>query len=152
MALKNETDFDIFGHPENIQLYEGKDGYHRYVTGIFETHDQAMARLSHYLEEGYTDAFVMPLSNYITISPAERDRNTSNFYFTIQITATKNRPDPSAFTKLRDLRITKGNDGFFRISEGIYMDMSDAEKALQRVRGEGYSDAFIRKVRKGEEN
>ncbi len=152
MALKNETDFDVFSHPENIQLYEGKDGYHRYVTGIFETHGQAMARLSHYLEEGYTDAFVMPLSNYITISPAEPDRNTSNFYFTIQITATKNRPDPSGFTQLRDLRITKGNDGFFRISEGIYMDMSDAEKALQRVRGEGYTDAFIRKVRKGEEN
>ncbi|HYW95356.1 MAG TPA: OmpA family protein [Bacteroidales bacterium] len=151
LALKKEIDFSIFKHPENIQLFEGKDEYHRYVTGIFETYDEAKKRMDNYFNQGYTDAFVMPISSY-TITPqtlkADRD---PDFYFTIQITATKNKPDQMVYNALPKVRITRESDGFYRVSQGIYLRKAEAEKALEKIRNKGFPDAFIHKIGKEEQ-
>ena len=148
MALKNEIDFSMFSHPENIQLFEGKDGYHRYVTGIFEVYNQAKIKANDYINQGYTDAFVMPLSSYTNTPRIDMDNRDPDFYFTVQITATKNKPDPAAYRVIPEVRITLKGDGFYRVSQGIYLRKIEAEKALEQIRNKGFTDAFIRKIEK----
>ena len=148
LALRNGTIFPDFPDPASIQLFEGQDGFHRYVTGVFETYAEAHSLLGRYVEAGYTDAFVMPLSKYTSLMGEGTDGSDPEFYFTIQLTAVKSRPDSRIYSRIADVRITRGKDGFYRISKGIFRDKSEAEKMLILIRGEGFPDAFIRKINK----
>ncbi len=147
LALKNRSESPILEKPGDIQLFEGKDGYHRYVTGIYESYENARLESERFIAQGYTDAFVMPLSRY-TPSAGDLEKTDPGYYFTVQITATKNRPDPAVYRQLEGVRITREEDGFYKVSEGIFTDRTRAEKALEEVRKSGFADAFIRKIQR----
>ena len=66
LALKNPVDFSFFRNPEKIQRFESKDGYHRYVTGVYDNYEKASGLLERFVSGGFTDAFVMELSRYTT--------------------------------------------------------------------------------------
>ena len=148
LALRNEAGFTMFKNPQDIQLFEGSDGFHRYVTGYFENYDDARDATVKYADAGFPDAIVMPLSRYLPVNADSIADSDLEYYFTIQLTATKNKPDPSIYSQIPGVRITRENDGFYRISEGVYLSKTQAEKALGRMRKSGFDDAFIRKIHK----
>ena len=147
MALRNESGFDMFDDPEKIQIFMGSDGFHRYVSGIYPTWKEASVMMKKYISEGFTDAFVMPLLNYTRLEGSLGSADP-DFYYTIQITATRNKPEATEYQKISGVRITLEQDRFYRVSEGIYLTRREAEKALGEIREAGFGDAFIRKIGK----
>ncbi|MBN2347946.1 MAG: PD40 domain-containing protein [Bacteroidales bacterium] len=66
--------------------------------------------------------------------------------YTIQIIALKNPVNTSYFRNLKNVKISRGDDGFHRYTYGEYPGYSIAETELLKVRKLGYPNAFIRKV------
>ncbi len=151
LALQKDSGFSMFANPENIQLFESNDGYFRYVSGIYETYRGAKSRIESFVEKGFTDAFVMPLSRYTLLPRTDPEKQDPQYYFTIQITATRNKPDPRIYRILGETRMTLEEDGYYRISQGIFLNKSEAEEALIGIREKGFGDAFIRKIVKRKE-
>jgi len=70
------------------------------------------------------------------------------FYFTVQLSATKKPADKKKFNEIKNLRINLEKDGYYHYSTGLFQDRTIAEKELERIKGLGFPDAFIRKVEK----
>ncbi len=68
MALKNPVKVDYFRDLDNVRMFVGKDGFHRYVYGEFEEIAEALKELPRVRKMGYHDAFIMYLARYKTVS------------------------------------------------------------------------------------
>lgn len=64
MALKNPVKTSYFKPLEDVVMYKGSDGLHRYVYGTFKSLQEALARLPSIRESGYDDAFIMSVLRY----------------------------------------------------------------------------------------
>ncbi|MGC9343754.1 MAG: SPOR domain-containing protein, partial [Bacteroidales bacterium] len=76
--------------------------------------------------------------------------NTDNldYYYTIQFSATLKEVDSSRFDNLENVVKSHGTDGYYRYSSGIFINRREAEIMLDRIRKEGFADAFIKKISK----
>lgn len=66
--------------------------------------------------------------------------------FTIQIMALTKKPVDLPYFKLPGLKVSKGNDGFYRYYAGEYTSFSEALSDLHRIRNFGFPDAFIQEM------
>jgi outer membrane protein OmpA-like peptidoglycan-associated protein/tetratricopeptide (TPR) repeat protein len=141
LALRKGIPLKQLKSKEKIQEFFGNDGIHRYTSGIYKSYDDASSGLIRYINEGYTDAFVMELSRYTGNALPD-----NALYFSIQLSATKNPPAIARENNLPGLRITLEEDGYYHLYSGFYGLKSEAEMQLEIVRKNGFPDAFIRKV------
>ncbi len=63
IALRNPVDPSYF-KDLNVRQFVGRDGFHRYVFGVFESINEAIEVLPLVKDKGYEGAFVKPLSHY----------------------------------------------------------------------------------------
>jgi outer membrane protein OmpA-like peptidoglycan-associated protein/tetratricopeptide (TPR) repeat protein len=68
MALRKPVKVDYFRDLDNVKVFIGKDGLHRYVYSEFDEISEAQAELPRIRNMGYQDAFIMYLARYKTIS------------------------------------------------------------------------------------
>ncbi|MFC2111913.1 OmpA family protein [Bacteroidota bacterium] len=68
MALKNPVEISHFKPLQDIEMYAGKDGFHRYVYGEFNSINEALGRLPEIKLMGYKDAFIMSILRYERLS------------------------------------------------------------------------------------
>ena len=147
LALRNEIKLDDFESFHLIKQIQSTDGFHRYITGVFEDYTLAQDSLVNFVLQGFTDAFIIPLSRFDkTLDKGELLLENYEFYFTIQFSATRKPANKEYFKKIENILSYKGKDGFYRYSTGIFLNKLDAEKTLQKIKDLGYSDAFIKKV------
>jgi len=125
----------------------GDDGISRYISGIYKKYDDALNDLSIFVSEGYHDAFVNQIIRYsIYKDPAYDNYENIDFYYTIQLSATRKPIDEHILRNIENISLNKGNDGFYRYSSGIFLNRTEAEKYLDKIRKSGFEDAFLRKV------
>ncbi|MFC2086737.1 hypothetical protein ACFLSA_01035 [Bacteroidota bacterium] len=62
MALLVPVPLKYFIGLENIKVYNGNDGYYRYVYGLFNTYKEAKAETEKLYERGYKDTYIRKLS------------------------------------------------------------------------------------------
>ena len=77
---------------------------------------------------------------------SEKKDTVQGIKFTIQLSATKKPADKKKFKEIKNLKINLEKDGYYHYSTGLFQDKSVAEKELERIKGLGFPDAFIRKV------
>lgn len=63
IALRNPVDPSYF-KDLNVRQFVGRDGFHRYVFGVFESINEAIEVLPLVKDRGYDSAFIKPLSHY----------------------------------------------------------------------------------------
>ncbi|NJK86528.1 MAG: hypothetical protein HC906_11715 [Bacteroidales bacterium] len=64
--------------------------------------------------------------------------------FTIQIIALKKPVDIRYFKEIENVIMIWGTDGFYRYITGNFLTLEEAEKNINTIISDGYSDAFIR--------
>jgi RNA polymerase sigma factor (sigma-70 family) len=64
MALKKPVEVSFFKPLEDVLMYAGQDGFHRYVYGEYDKLSKAMERLPEIKDMGYNDAFIMSVLRY----------------------------------------------------------------------------------------
>ena len=144
MALHNPVDVNYFKYVDDIRvLYNNNDLFYRYTTGQFLDKNDAYAHRDTLISMGYPDdLFVKKVTKIGNDQPVSGRK-----YFTVQIKAVKTPLDIEAtFPGLPELREVKEMDGLYHYLFGRYTSTVEAGAALRRVRGLGYTDAFIREV------
>lgn len=68
MALRNPVNVEYFRDLDDVRMFVGKDGLHRYVYKEFKEISDALDELPRVRNMGYQDAFIMYLARYRTIS------------------------------------------------------------------------------------
>ena len=68
MALKKPVNLSHFSPLKGITMYPGKDGFHRYIYGDFESINEALKRLPEIRAMGYDDAFIKSILRYQKLS------------------------------------------------------------------------------------
>ena len=147
LALRNPVELDDLEEGHNIRQIRSKDGFYRYISGIYDKYDVAQDSLVTFVVKGYTDAFIIPLSRFDSSLHEDEIRPEDyDYYFTIQFSATRKPAGEEFFRDIENIVSYKGPDGFYRYSTGIYLNRSEAEKTLNEIREKGYQDAFIKKI------
>jgi len=136
LALIVPVGLDYFQNIEGVSVVKGSDGFHRYTVGSFDTKEEALETRQQLVALGYKDAFVRKVIAP-TVIPAR---------FAIQIMALKNPVEINFFKNLDNVRVSHGDDGFYRYFYGTYQSLEEAKQELPRIKELGYSDAFVRKV------
>lgn len=141
LALKNPIIFNNSSFSEDIRQIKGKDGIYRYITGIFRDYEQASAELPKYVNRGYTDVFVNQISRYLKQDIT--DPLNIDFYYTIQLVATKTPVELEYFKNIEDIMLVKSKDGLHKYSSGMFTDKNSAEEFLEKIKKQGFKDAFL---------
>jgi outer membrane protein OmpA-like peptidoglycan-associated protein len=147
IALKKPVDLNHFGYPGEVTELKGIDGYYRYVIGNYKDKDLALKNFQEKYQSKFPDAFIIPLSRYQKYqgNVADSIRNKIPI-FTIQFSATRKPAEKNKFKSLGDVKVNFGQDGYYRYSVGLFVERSEAELELNRIKTLGFPDAFIRKV------
>ncbi len=112
---------------------------YKYCVGEFTTRTDAINFLNTVRSYGYKDAYI---ANEYELTEENIDSSNTNLY-TIQIHALLN-PVENKFNNLSNVRMLKGNDGFYRYIVGEYRGYSRALEALNIIRSAGYPQAYIK--------
>ncbi len=64
MALRKPVSIDYFSNLENVTMFIGNDGLHRYVYGNFQSMSEALKELPRIRKMGYKDAFIVYMERY----------------------------------------------------------------------------------------
>jgi len=136
LALIVPVGLDFFQDIEGVSVVKGSDGFHRYTVGSFTTREEALNSRQQLVALGYKDAFVRK-----AIAPAAAAAR-----FAIQVMALKNPVEVNFFSNLDNVRVSHGDDGFYRYFYGTYQSLEEAKHELPRIKELGYSDAFVRKL------
>lgn len=64
MALKKPVDVSYFSPLKGVTMFPGKDGFHRYVYGEYDSIKEAIERLPEIKLMGYEDAFIKSILRY----------------------------------------------------------------------------------------
>jgi len=81
-----------------------------------------------------------------TYQPEARPEASTSFW-TVQVIALLNPVETDFFSGLDDVKVSKGDDGFYRYTCGEYMKYNKAVKKMKEFIRMGYRDAFIRELR-----
>jgi hypothetical protein len=143
LALRKPGNPEEFKCQYPVEIQESNDGYFRYVIGTFSTITDARTTQSCIVDEGYEDAFVREynLNDYL----ANASENNSSQY-TIQIFAVRTESDVSKLKGFSDLKISLGDDQFYRYTVGVFSSLIMARLELEKIIDNGYPKAYIRKT------
>ncbi len=123
---------------------EFADSVYTYTFGRFYSYIQAEELLKSYVEASFPSARVIK-TNELPL-PAQEPAiigGTENQHFAIQIVALRKPADMRNFRTMRDVKMIKGDDGFYRIVYGNYDSKSEAMKDLDETKKRGFDDAFV---------
>jgi cell division septation protein DedD len=175
-AYKHPLSSSLFRHVGKIIELKTDDGYYKYVTESFGNLERAMVAKADVVLEGYSDAFVaaykdgkrISLSDagatYVDKNDAKKEelneaKNTTGAIdkslvsFRVQIGALKRMNDTSFEEKIRDLKNVEKVEtgtGLIRYTAGNYKDYNEAVKAKATLSEQGFNDAFVIAMFKGE--
>ena len=71
MALRKPVDTSHFKPLKGVLVYAGRDGFHRYIYGEFDSIQDALQELPSIQQMGYEDAFIMSILRYKELSDQE---------------------------------------------------------------------------------
>ena len=150
-AYRVEVNPAIFKNLEGVKVFAGTDGYYRCVYGEYYEYSVAKENLQIIRQLGYHDAFINSIRRYYRDlkeppTQAETTYRDDKGGYTVQVIALKNPVDKSYFKELSDVKISQGNDGFYRYTVGEYDSASEARDKLIEIHQKGYTNAFIRKI------
>jgi hypothetical protein len=175
-AYKHPLSASLFKHVGKIIELKTDDGYYKYVTESFGNLERAMIAKADVVLEGYSDAFVaaykdgkrISLSDagatYVDKNDAKKEElneaknmtsaiDKSLVHFKVQIGALKRSNDTSFEEKIKDVKdiekIETGT-GLIRYTSGNYKDYNEAVKAKAIMAEQGFNDAFVIAMFKGE--
>jgi len=147
LALKNPVDLNLINTPGEVSQLAGEDGYYRYFTGFYHTREQALKDFQEQLSVKFPDAFITSLHNN---SEASLDTVLTpgylKTYYTIQFSAVRNPAERNKFKALQNVRVSFGEDGYYKYSVGLFDNRHEAEIELNRVKSLGYADTFLRRL------
>ena len=131
------------GGNNKVEIQKGDDEYYRYTTGIFNSIAEAESILRDIVLIQYKDAFIRPynVSDYL-----DQAAKSSSAIYTIQFMALKKEINTSYFKSISNIKVSLGNDGFYRYTTGEFKTLSAARQEYNYLINQGYSDAFIRKI------
>lgn len=173
-AYKNKLSPSVFRNIGNIIELITPDGYFRYVSAGYKTLNEALTHRVDLVLEGYPDAFVtayragkrIPLAEagatFVNKNEKE-DLNESNIKtgtidknlvtFKVQLGTLKKADNKAFFDLLKDVKdveqIPTGT-GLIRVSSGSFHKYDDAVSYKAKMQEEGFSDAFVIAMFKGE--
>ncbi len=148
-ALKNPIDLSWFKSIDKVSMIISEDGYNRYITGIYPTRELAQNDLQNIIYKGYSDAFIMEISQYKGFSYTKDSLAVNEkFYYTIQFTALRKPADKKKFKGIENIRVSLEQNGFYQYSTGLFPSRFLAERELEGIKSLGFTDAFIRKLEK----
>ena len=115
-----------------------------YTIGRFYSIIQAEEVLHSRFFSKFKDAKIINVENQESYtSHTSLISESSSEKYGIQIIAYRNPVNSRRFEHLSDYRISKCNDGFYRVIYGDYKTKSEAREELNYIKGRGYEDAFI---------
>ncbi len=143
MASIKKIDMAYIGGNNKVEIQKGDDEYYRYTTGIFNSIAEAESILRDIVLIQYKDAFIRPynVSDYL-----DQAAKSSSAIYTIQFMALKKEINTSYFKSISNIKVSLGNDGFYRYTTGEFKTLSAARQEFNYLINQGYSDAFIRKI------
>ena len=143
MASHRKQDMTSFPDYLAVEMQKGNDEYFRYVTGKYPSIPDALNTLNASIKPLYDDAFIRPynLNRYMSYA-----YESSTDVFTIQLIALKKEVNPSFLKNLSGVKMSIGNDGYYRYTIGEFDSLTNANQELKNIMEQGYSGAFIRKV------
>ncbi len=143
MASLKELNLTSINEPFTIEVQKGDDRYYRYITGTYNTIADAEITLNKIIKATYNDAFIRPykLDDYLSYV-----RGYSAEIYTIQLMAIKREINTSYFKGLSGIKISHGDDGFYRYTLGEFNTLQDAQQELESISANGYPNSFIKKT------
>jgi hypothetical protein len=143
MASAKRIDMDYLEGKYKVEIQEGTDEYYRYITGVFNTIEDAKNLHREIANTKYKDAFIRlhNLNDYLN-----RSAGNSAEVYTIQIMALKKETNPETFGALDNIKVSYGRDGWYRYTVGEFNSVASARSALKDVISRGFKDAYVRKI------
>ncbi len=111
----------------------------KYCVGEFTSRTDAINFLSTVRNYGYKDAYI---ADEYELTEENIESNNTHLY-TIQIHALL-KPVESKSEDLKNVRVLKGSDGFYRYIVGEYRGYLRALEALKIIQSRGYPQAYIK--------
>jgi hypothetical protein len=133
-ALRNPVDPGKLKNIQNVTVNYASDKLYKYTWGTAFSLQEAMKLKEEVKTKGYQDVILRRRA----IVPA----------YTIQVMAGKNSLDFGYFNKFDKIRVTLGQDGYYRYCYGEYSNSDDAEAELTRLKNLGYTNLYIKKTGK----
>ena len=143
-ATRNAPDLSRLSNANGVKVIPGNDGFNRCITGEFYDLSSAQNTLKELKEKGYTDAFINKITRYYGDTPITVTGNKNGY--TIQIMALKHPVEASHFKNINGVKVSKGDDGYYRYTIGEYSVTADAKEYIIEVKQKGYVDAFVRRL------
>jgi hypothetical protein len=143
MASLKMVDLAQIGGRYQVEIQKGADGYYRYISGVFNSPQEAEQVCNDIKNIKYRNAFIREynLDDYLH----DAARSTSILY-TIQLMAIKKETDISNFKGLTNVKANLGDDRIYRYTTGEFRTLPAAQQELKKLFGKGYSTAFIKKI------
>ena len=175
-AYKNKLSPAMFKNAGNVIELVSEEGYHRYVTGSYQSIEEAATARAELVLEGYPDAFISAYKQGKRISLSEAGATFENkedvkaenldeskvttgtidkelVSFRIQIGSLKRENDPIFLERIKDLNNIEKMPtslGLIRYLTGNFKSYNEAVSAKNKLAEEGFSDAFVIATFKGE--
>ena len=143
LAMRFPVKKDFFSSSYKITRIEGQDKIYRYISGIYDDYARAQKQLDDFRKAGFNDAFIAQRSKY---DFKGIENQSSVTYYTVQLFALKQPYEPRLIKDIENINLSRGKDGIYRYSTGMYINSVDAEKQLVEMKNKGFSDAFIKRV------
>ena len=173
-AYKNKLSQSMFKNVGEVIEMKTEDGFYRYASGIHKTMSDAAHNRAELVLEGYGDAFITAYKNgkRIPLSEAGATYDDKNYKeditethtaasaidgslvsFKIQIGVLKKSNDGAFEERIKELKgVSKQATGkdLIRYMVGDYKDYNDAVKFKAGLAQQGFPDAFVIAMFKGE--
>jgi outer membrane protein OmpA-like peptidoglycan-associated protein len=149
LAMRKTVRKGFFNPSDSIISIKGEDGFTRYITGFFESREEAEKHLEVYVKRGYNDAFISHTSRYTGQRTPFLIKSEEVISYTVQFIALKNPSTPDKFGSIENLAVHLGQDGLYRYSSGTFQKRHEAEEYLLKIKERGFRDAFIYKIVNG---
>jgi tetratricopeptide (TPR) repeat protein len=123
MALKNPVRADYFKNIDGLTIQVGYDGFYRYITGKFNSINEAKSDMIKLKSLGYKNAFIRKynLDQYLSgnniiplRSSYDHESRLNETGYTIQIMEKRDPVPVSYFKDLDNLKVSYGTDKIFR--------------------------------------
>jgi len=153
LALLHEIELTAINEKYPVEIQKGDDKYYRYITGSFTGISEAEKVRKEIAVTIFKDAFIRyyNLNDYLNLHKKFSEDQTDiseDVLYTIQIMALKNYVDLSTLNGLTTIKVSYGNDGFYRYTIGEYKTLSQAQIDFSSILKMGYKGAFIREISK----
>lgn len=136
-AYTSPVSLSTFKNLKGVEENYCNDGFYRYTYGRYKTRAEALKEKERISELGYPDAFVVEWNTF-------KEKIVDKSEFTIQLKSSASPIKLAVFKNIKDdVREIIGNDGNFKYIYGKYKTVNDAKKDLERLKKDGYTDAFI---------